>query len=439
MKFRDVLLCCLLILPLLSPKAQTPAPPPTPNPAPSVIADIPVNYDEAKVGTYTLPDPLKLNNGKSVRDAKTWDTKRRPEIMEMFEAQQYGRAPGRPAGERFEVTETGPAFNGKAIRQQVTISFSKDESWPRIHLLIYLPAAEHKPVPMFFTISFVAVQDAVDDPAISPDKIWDPKTNTRIPAPKSRGFGRINVEPLLDAGFGVATFYYGDVDPDYPSGFTNGIRAHYLKPGQTERAPDDWGSIAAWAWGMSRVEDYFETDKRIDSKHVAIHGVSRLGKTVMWAGAHDQRFAAVIASCSGEGGAALSHRNYGETIAHLTAPSRYPYQFAANYAKYAGFPDTAPMDANLLVALIAPRPLLLQTGSTDQWSDPKGEFLAAVAAGPVYKLLGKDSLDIEAWPAANQAILHDLGYYMHEGGHGMVPGDWDVYIRFLKMHLYPEQ
>ena len=439
MKFRDVLLCCLLILPLLSPKAQTPAPPPTPNPAPSVIADIPVNYDEAKVGTYTLPDPLKLNNGKSVRDAKTWDTKRRPEIMEMFEAQQYGRAPGRPAGERFEVTETGPAFNGKAIRQQVTISFSKDESWPRIHLLIYLPAAEHKPVPMFFTISFVAVQDAVDDPAISPDKIWDPKTNTRISAPKGRGFGRINVEPLLDAGFGVATFYYGDVDPDYPSGFPNGIRAHYLKPGQTERAPDDWGSIAAWAWGMSRVEDYFETDKRIDSKRVAIHGVSRLGKTVMWAGAHDQRFAAVIASCSGEGGAALSHRNYGETIAHLTAPSRYPYQFAGNYAKYAGFPDTAPMDANLLVALIAPRPLLLQTGSTDHWSDPKGEFLAAVAAGPVYKLLGKDGLDIDAWPAANQAILHDLGYYMHEGGHGMVPGDWDVYIRFLKVHLYPEQ
>ena len=439
MKFRDVLLCCLLILPLLSPKAQTPAPPPTPNPAPSVIADIPVNYDEAKVGTYTLPDPLKLNNGKSVRDAKTWDTKRRPEIMEMFEAQQYGRDPGRPAGERFEVTETGPAFHGKAIRQQVTISLSKDESWPRIHLLIYLPAAEHKPVPMFFTISFVAVQDAVDDPAISPDKIWDPKTNTRISAPKGRGFGRINVEPLLDAGFGVATFYYGDVDPDYPSGFTNGIRAHYLKPGQTERAPDDWGSIAAWAWGMSRVEDYFETDKRIDSKHVAIHGVSRLGKTVMWAGAHDQRFAVVIASCSGEGGAALSHRNYGETIAHLTAPSRYPYQFAGNYAKYAGFPDTAPMDANLLVALIAPRPLLLQTGSTDQWSDPKGEFLAAVAAGPVYKLLGKDGLDIDAWPAANQAILHDLGYYMHEGGHGMVPGDWDVYIRFLKVHLYPEQ
>ena len=414
--------------------------PPTPKALPSTVAGIPVNYDEAKVGEYTLPDPLKLNNGKPVRNAKTWYAKRRPEIEAIFERQQYGRDPGRPAEESFDVTDKGtPALDGKAIRRQVTISFSKDETWPKIHLLIYLPANAHKPVPMFFTINFGAVQNAVDDPGITPDEVWDPKTNTKVAAPKGRGFGHINVDPLLDAGFGVATFYYGDVDPDYPAGFSNGIRARYLKPGQTERAPDDWGSIAAWAWGMSRVEDYFETDTSIDAKRVAIHGVSRLGKTVMWAGAHDQRFAAVIASCSGEGGAALSHRGYGETIAHLTAPTRYPYQFAANYAKYAGFPDTAPMDANLLIALIAPRPLLLQTGNTDYWSDPKGEFLAEVAAGPVYKLLGKDPLDTDAWPAAKQPIFHDLAYYMHDGGHGMVPSDWDIYVEFLKMHLNPEQ
>jgi hypothetical protein len=159
----------------------------------------------------------------------------------------------------------------------------------------------------------------------------------------------------------------------------------------------------------------------------------------MWAGAHDQRFAAVIASCSGEGGAALSRRDYGETIAHLTAPTRYPYQFAENYGKWGGFPDKAPMDANMLIALVAPRPLLLQTGNKDFWSDPKGEFLAAVAAGPVYKLLGKDPLDTETWPEAKQPILHDLSYYMHDGGHGMVPTDWDIYVQFLKMHLHPEQ
>src|SRR6202043_2096070 len=168
----------------------------------------------------------------------------------------------------------------------------------------------------------------------------------------------------------------------------------------TEPAADEWGSIAAWAWGLSRAMDYLETDKSVDAKRIAITGVSRLGKTVMWAGAHDTRFAMVIASCSGEGGAALSRRNYGETIAHLVAPTRYPYQFAANYGKFGAHVDQLPVDANMLVALVAPRPLLLQTGNTDKWSDPKGEFLAAVAAGPVYKLLGKDGLDTDQMPPA---------------------------------------
>jgi hypothetical protein len=425
---------------LISVALQAQTPPPTPKPSPDFVAGISVNYDEAKIGTYTLPDPLTLNNGEPVRDSRTWYSKRRPEIVEMFETQQYGRAPGRPSGETFETVDKGTlALNGKAIRKQVTIYLNKDNTGPSIDLLIYLPASVKKPVPMFFSINFGVVQNAVDDPGIKPETAWDAKTNTRITPPAGRGFGRIDAEALLDAGFGVATYYYGDVDPDYLAGFSNGIRALYLKPGQTDRAPDDWGSIAAWAWGMSRVEDYFETDKSIDAKRVAIHGVSRLGKTVMWAGAHDQRFAAVIASCSGEGGAALSHRNYGETIAHLTAPTRYPYQFAANYAKYGGFPDKAPMDANLLITLIAPRPLLLQTGDTDNWSDPKGEFLAAVAAGPVYKLLGKEDLGTDVWPAAKQPIFHDLSYYMHDGGHGMVPSDWGIYIEFLKKTLHPEQ
>jgi hypothetical protein len=430
------LLACFLSTSASISQVQTA--PATPNPSPDVVAGIPVNYDEAKVGTYTLPDPLVLNNGKPVRNAKTWYSRRRPEIVEMFETQQYGRAPGKPE-QSFDVFDKGtPALNGKAIRKQVTIYLTKDKTGPAIDLLIYLPAAAKKPVPMLLSINFGAVQRAVDDPGVRPETVWDPKTNTRV-EPSGRNFGRLDAEALIDAGFGISTFYYGDVDPDYPEGFSNGIRARYLKAGQTERAPDDWGSIAAWAWGMSRVQDYFETDNSIDAKQVAIHGISRLGKTVMWAGAHDQRFAAVIASCSGEGGAALSHRNYGETIAHLTAPTRYPYQFAANYAKWAGFPDKAPMDANLLIALIAPRPLLLQTGDTDRWSDPKGEFLAEVAAGPVYKLLGKQDLGTDVWPSAKQPIFHDLSYYMHDGGHGMVASDWAIYIDFLKQHLHPER
>jgi hypothetical protein len=401
-----------------------------------------VNYDEAKVGTYTLTNPLVLNNGEPVRSAKTWFKERRPQILKIFETQQFGRAPGRPADEWFEITDKGtPALGGQALRKQITIHLLKDPAAPVIHLLLYTPAAAKKPVPVFFSISFTAVSSAVDDPGITPETIWSPKTNTRIPVPAamSRFFRPTNILPLLNAGFGYATYYYGDVDPDYAAGFSHGIRAWRLKPGQSVRGPEDWGSIAAWAWGMSRVEDYLETDPSVDANRVAIHGVSRLGKTVLWAGASDPRFAAVIASCSGEGGADLSHRNYGETIALLTAPTRFPYQFAVNYAKWAGFPDRAPMDANMLIALIAPRPLLLQTGSTDYWSDPKGEFLAEVAAGPVYRLLGKDPLDTTVWPAAKQPILHDLSYYMHEGGHGMVPSDWNIYLDFLKMHLQPHQ
>ena len=415
--------------------------PPTPKSLPDVVAGIPVNYDEAKVGTYSLPDPLVLKNGQPVRDARTWVTQRRPEIVSLFETEQYGKAPGRPADESFEVFEKGaPALNGKALRRQVLIHLGKEKSGPAIQLLMYLPAAATKPVPMLLSINFGAAQNAVDDPGIKAETVWDPKTNTRI-APAGKGFGRVDAEALLDAGFGIATFYYGDVEPDYAGGFSNGIRARYARAGGTEenRAADDWGTIAAWAWGMSRVQDYFETDKSVDSKRVAIHGISRLGKTVMWAGAHDERFAAVIASCSGEGGAALSHRNYGETVAHLASPTRYSYQFAANFGRWGGFPDKAPMDANLLIALIAPRPLLLQTGDTDYWSDPKGEFLAAVAAGPVYRLLGKQDLGTEVWPAAKQPIFHDLSYYMHEGGHGMVPSDWEIYVQFLKANLHPER
>ncbi len=399
------------------------------------VAGIPVNYTEALAGTYRLPDPLVLSNGKPVKDAKTWTKVRRPEIVKLFEENQYGRAPGRPADMSFEVFDKGtPAFDGKATRKQITIYFSKDKSGPKMDLLLYTPAGAAKPSPVLLNIGFSANSTAVDDPDVKVGEIWGPD-HKKIPANKERSFGKLPVAKFIDAGYGLATFYYGDVDPDFPGGAPLGVRALYLKPGQTEPDPDEWGSISAWAWGMSRAMDYLETDPNVDAKRVAITGVSRLGKTVMWAGARDTRFAMTIASCSGEGGAAISRRNYGETIAHLMAPSRYPYQFAANWGKYAEHPDQSPVDANLLVALMAPRPLLLQTGNTDKWSDPKGEFLAEVAAGPVYKLFGKQGLDVDQVPPAGEAILHDIGYEMHAGGHGMVPTDWDVYLQFMKAHL----
>src|SRR5260370_199471 len=227
----------------------------------------------------------------------------------------------------FDVFEKdAPAFDGKAIRRQVTVYFSADKAGPKMDMLIYVPAGASKPAPLLLNLSFSANSNTVSDASVKEGEVWGPDKK-KIPASKSRSFGKIDVPRLLDAGFGFATIYYGDIDPDFAGGLPYGVRALYPPP-----AANEWGTIAAWAWGLSRAMDYLETDNAVDAKRVAILGVSRLGKTVMWAGAHDTRFAAVIASCSGEGGAALSRRNYGETIAHLTAPTRSPYHFCPNYA-----------------------------------------------------------------------------------------------------------
>jgi hypothetical protein len=402
---------------------------------PKIVAGIPVNYEETQVGSYTLPDPLRLLNGKPVRDEKTWYGKRRPEIVRLFEENQFGRSPGRPAGMTFDVFDKGtPAFDGKAIRKQITIYFSSDKSGPKMDLLLYLPAKVQRAAPLLLNISFSANSVTVKDPGVKEGEVWN-REKKKVPASQGRSIGKVDVLPLLEAGFGFATVYYGDIEPDFEGGLPYGVRKLYLKAGQTEPAADEWGAIAAWGWGLSRAMDYFEKDPGVNSKQVALFGASRLGKTVLWAGARDTRFAAVIACCSGEGGAALSRRNYGETVAHLTAPGRFPYQFCANYAKFAQHVDQLPVDGNMLVALMAPRPLLLQTGDTDFWSDPKGEFLAAEAASPVYALLGEHGLETDQWPAAGSPVMHTLAYYMHAGGHGTLPNDWKQFLAFLQMHL----
>lgn len=400
-----------------------------------VVAGFPVNYEEDSVGDYVLPDVLRLNNGQKITDAKTWTDKRRPELIKLFEEEQFGKVPPRPASLRFNVFDKGtPAFNGQALRKQVTVYFTKD-TVHKMDLLIYLPARLSKPAPLLLIINFSANNSVVDDPGVKPGMIWT-KEGAKIAAPKTAAFGTINVDSFVMQGIGIATVYYGDIEPDFKTGFNYGIRGQYLQAGQTTPAADEWGAIAAWSWGLSRAMDYFETDKDIDAHRIALQGTSRLGKTVLWAGAQDTRFKLVIASCSGEGGAALSRRNYGESINHMTDTSRYYYQFAPNRHKYAADPNTSPVDAHMLVALMAPRPLLLQTGDADYWSDPKGEFLAAVAAQPVYHLFGKKGPETDIMPqAGDQSMLNTLGYYMHAGGHGTVPSDWPIFIAYLKKYL----
>jgi hypothetical protein len=417
--------------------------------APGAVANIPVNYTEAKTGTYSLPDPLRFADGSPVADAKAWREKRRPELFKLVEENEYGRVPGRPAALAFDVVDKGtPAFDGKALRKQVTIYFTASRTEHYLDLLVYLPAKVTGPAPVLLNFGWTANNLAVpSDPGVKVGRTWNNQQKTRVPATpapaadgaqKKGGPGRNisnTILTVLDRGYGFAIFNYNDVDPDALGALAHGIRAAYLKPGSTEPAPDEWGSIAAWGWAASRVLDYFETDPAIDAKRIALTGASRLGKTTLWTGARDERFACVIASVSGEGGAALSRRDYGETVAHLVAPTRYPYQFAGNYQKWADKTKEMPWDAHTIIALIAPRPLLLQTGSTDKWSDPYGEFLAAKAATPVYALFGKKGIEPNATHATAQPILNTLGHFMHDGPHGVLPADWPVYLDFMDAHL----
>lgn len=403
------------------------------------VAGIPVNYTEAKVGDYSLPDPLKCSDGQIVDNADIWKNKRRGEIVALFEQHQFGKSPAGPKKIRFKVFDRGTsAFEGKAKRTQATIYFSDNADEPKMDLLMYVPGEATKPVPMLLYISFRANSMSVDDPGVREGFIWN-REGEKVPASEGRRFKPMNVPAVLARGFGFATVYYGDIEPDFQDGARHGVRSLFQTTESTPPKPDEGGAIAAWSWGLSRALDYFEKDEAVDAKRVAIMGVSRLGKTVLWEGARDQRFALVIAICSGESGAALSRRNYGETVAHITAPTRYHYWFAPGYQQYANHVNSLPVDSHMLLGLLAPRPVLLITGNTDKWSDPYGEFLAAVAAGPVYKLLGKQGLNTDKMPPAGEPILNDIGFYMHDGGHGIVPADWNVILDFLQEHLQPEK
>lgn len=406
------------------------------------------NYDEAKANPYpTLPDPLVLKNGQKVTDARTWWEKRRPEILEDFEREVYGRTPKATPKVTWSVTETteGKAGEFPTITKQL-VGHVDNASYPLVsvdlHVTLTTPAHAGGPVPVMLQFSpgarprvpapapatTTATASTASPPANAPRANAGPAPAASVPS------GPPWQQQLLAKGWGYAVLDTNSVQADNGAGLTAGIIG-LVNQGQP-RALEDWGVLTAWAWGASRALDYFETDPAVDAKQVGLEGHSRWGKATIVAMALDQRFAIAYVSSSGEGGAKLHRRNFGQPLNAVTIPEEYHW-LGGNFLKYATRWNDLPVDSHELIALCAPRPVFISGGAQngDRIVDPKGSFMAAVAAGPVYRLLGKRDLGTTEMPAVNVAVIDgDLGFRLHDGGHTDVP-NWPTFIEFASRYF----
>jgi hypothetical protein len=392
-----------------------------------------INYDESKVPPYTLPDPLVAQDGSHIVNSRQWLNQQRPAMLRLFTENVYGRMPGKPKNMWFKISSVdSSALGGHAIRKQVTIFFNSGASSPSMDLLIYLPKAT-KPVPVFIGLNFYGNQTINADTGIQISKRWvmdddnlGIANNEATQASRGKDAGKWAVEEIIRRGYGLATAYYGDLEPDYPEGWKIGVRTTMkseLSINETE-----WCAIGAWGWGLSRIMDYLESDKAVNAREVVITGHSRLGKACLWAAANDERFAIVVSNDSGEGGAALSKRWFGETIERIN--TSFPHWFISKYKEYNKHPDLLPVDQHILLSLMAPRPLYVASASEDLWADPKGEFLSAKNAEPVYALFSKKGLGVTEMPAIDHPVGETIRYHIRTGKHDFTLYDWQQYLDF---------
>jgi hypothetical protein len=401
------------------------------------------NYDETKIPSHTLPDPLVTESGDRVDDAAMWTKVRRPELLKLFQTQVYGRGPAPCEISHKLVSTKEDAVSGKAVRREVDVFFGSADEAPSMRLLIYTPKSARESA-AFLGLNFNGNHSVDSDPSISLNTNWvrnrdgTTKDHRSTEAARGTASSRWPIEMIIDRGYALVTIYYGDIDPDFDDGFENGIHGYFRS--QTGAIPqgEKWGSVAAWAFGLSRALDYLTEDPLIDGSRVAVIGHSRLGKTSLWAGASDPRFKLVISNDSGCGGAALSRRAIGETIGRIN--TSFPHWFCDNYVQYNENENACPVDQHELIALMAPRAVYVASATKDEWADPKGEFLACKGADPVYRLLGTDAMGgsepPSQSPAADAPIKSGtIGYHLRTGKHDLAEYDWAQYLDFADRHL----
>lgn len=394
-----------------------------------------VNYEEDNIPDYDLPDPLITGDGRVVENTDDWVSVRRPEIMEMFERYVYGKVPEFDYEMTFITRSIDrEALEGTVTRKQLALLFDENRPDLSIEILIYLPNRVQKPIPAVLGLNFNGNQTIHSDEGIMlPEKWMRPNERMGIrnnrATDQTRGVSseRWQLERIMERGYALVTVYAGDIEPDQHNRMNQGVRSLAYHE-HTEPASDEWGTIAAWAWGLSRVMDYLELDEDIAHQQTVLMGHSRLGKAALWAGASDERFAVVISNNSGCGGAALSNRRFGETIGVIN--TSFPHWFAGNFNQFSGREESLPVDQHMLLALIAPRPLYVASADEDRWADPKGEFLSAREASPVYELFGLEGLPATSLPEINNPVMGTIGYHIRSGGHSVTAFDWDNYLDF---------